>query len=333
MRQIGEHLPEMIQTAGFIDLAKTVDRDALRGQAPDRVREAIAATAGSLLSRRWRWAGPSYSSRAPSSDEALGLIRAAADVEVWPRHEPPSYEALRERTARCDGLFSLLTDRIDAPLLDASPRLRVVSNMAVGYNNIDVPAATRRGVYVGNTPGVLTETTADFTFALLLALTRRVSESERFVRRGDWKTWGPMDFLGADVHGAALGIVGMGRIGSAVARRAAGFGMRVRYTTRTPKPDAAGASPTDLDTLLRESDFVTLHVPLSDETRHMIGERELRLMKSAAYLITPRAGRSSTPRRSTTPPSRGASPAPPWTSPSPSRSPPTTPSSPSITSS
>ena len=180
----------------------------------------------------------------PVFDEALGLIRAAADVEVWPHHEPPPYEALRERMARCDGLFSLLTDRIDAPLLDASPRLRVVSNMAVGYNNIDVPAATRRGVYVGNTPGVLTETTADFTFALLLALTRRVSESERFVRRGEWTTWGPMDFLGADVHGAALGIVGMGRIGSAVARRAAGFGMRVRYTTRTPKPDAAGASPT-----------------------------------------------------------------------------------------
>ena len=231
----------------------------------------------------------------PVFEEALDQIRAAADVEVWPHHEPPPYETLRKRAARCDGLFSLLTDRIDAPLLDASPRLRVVSNMAVGYNNIDVPAATRRGVYVGNTPGVLTETTADFAFSLLLALARRVSESERFARRGEWKTWGPMDFLGADVHGAALGVVGMGRIGAAVARRAGGFGMRVRYTSRAPKPHAPG-EPTDLDTLLRESDFVSLHVPLSEETRHMIGERELGLMKSTAYLINTSRGEIVDPK-------------------------------------
>ena len=231
----------------------------------------------------------------PVFDEALDLIRAAADVEVWPQPEPPPYEALRERAARCDGLFSLLTDRIDAPLLGASPNLRVVSNMAVGYNNIDIPAATRRGIYVGNTPGVLTETTADLAFALLLALARRVSESERFVHRGEWKTWGPMDFLGADVHGAALGIVGMGRIGAAVARRAAGFGMRVRYTSRTPKPDAPG-EPADLDTLLRESDFVSLHVPLSEETRHMIGGRELGLMKPTAYLINTSRGEVVDPK-------------------------------------
>ena len=231
----------------------------------------------------------------PVFDEALDLIRAAAEVEVWPQPEPPPYEALRERAARCDGLFSLLTDRIDAPLLDASPNLRVVSNMAVGYNNIDVPAATRRGIYIGNTPGVLTETTADLALALLLALARRVSESERFVHRGEWKTWGPMDFLGADVHGAALGIVGMGRIGAAVARRAAGFGMRVRYTSRTPKPDAPG-EPAGLDTLLGESDFVSLHVPLSEETRHMIGERELGLMKSTAYLINTSRGEIVDPK-------------------------------------
>lgn len=231
----------------------------------------------------------------PVFDEAIDLLRAAADVEVWLHHEPPPYEALRERAVRCDGFFSLLTDRIDAPLLDASPRLRVVSNMAVGYNNIDVPAATRRGIYVGNTPGVLTETTADLTFALLLALARRVSESERFVHRGEWKTWGPMDFLGADIHGAALGIVGMGRIGAAVARRAVGFGMRLRYTSRTPKPDAPG-EPADLDTLLRESDFVSLHVPLSEETRHMIGERELGLMKSTAYLINTSRGEVVDPK-------------------------------------
>ena len=231
----------------------------------------------------------------PVFDEALDLIRATAEVEVWPQPEPPPYEALRDRAARCDGLFSLLTDRIDAPLLDAAPNLRVVSNMAVGYNNIDVPAATRRGIYIGNTPGVLTETTADLALALLLALARRVSESERFVHRGEWKTWGPMDFLGADVHGAALGIVGMGRIGAAVARRAAGFGMRVRYTSRTPKPDAPG-EPADLDTLLRESDFVSLHVPLSEETRHMIGERELGLMKSTAYLINTSRGEIVDPK-------------------------------------
>ena len=226
----------------------------------------------------------------PVFEEAIDLIRLVADVEVWPHSEPPPYDTLVEKASRSTGLFSLLTDRIDASLLEAAPHLRIASNMAVGYNNIDVSAATQRGVYVGNTPGVLTETTADFTFALLLALARRVSESERFVHRGEWKTWGPMDLLGADVHGATLGIVGMGRIGAAVARRALGFGMRVLYSTRTRKENLDGATRGELEVLLKESDFVSLHVPLSDETRHLIGERELARMKSTAYLINTSRG-------------------------------------------
>lgn len=226
----------------------------------------------------------------PVFTETVKLLQRVAEVEVWSQPLPPPYATLAEKAARSTGLFTLLTDRIDAPLLNDAPDLRVVSNMAVGYNNIDVAAATTSGIYVGNTPGVLTNTTADFTFALLLALARRVTESDHFVRRGEWKTWGPMDFLGADVHEATLGIIGMGRIGTAVSQRAQGFNMRVLCTSRSPKEIDGGPVWTDLETLLENSDFVSLHVPLSKSTHHLIGERELGLMKSTGYLINTSRG-------------------------------------------
>lgn len=221
---------------------------------------------------------------------AVERLRAVADVDVWPEELPPPYETLRERVAACDGVISLLTDRIDGPLIDAAPRLRVISNMAVGYDNIDVAAATKRGIPVGNTPGVLTETTADLAWALMLAVARRIPEAERFVREGRWKTWDPRLLLGYDVHGATLGVVGFGAIGRAVARRATGFGMRVLAANRSPIGDAGTARQVALGELLRESDFVSLHVPLTEETRAMIGERELRLMKRTAVLVNTARG-------------------------------------------
>jgi glyoxylate reductase len=219
--------------------------------------------------------------------DALAILAQHAQVDLWPADMPPPYDELALRAARSDAVIAMLTDRIDAALIEASPRLRVISNVAVGYDNIDVAAATARGIPVGNTPGVLTETTADLAFALMLAVARRVVEAERFLRDGRWHTWDPNMLLGSDVHGATLGIIGYGKIGQAVARRAAGFGMRVVFATR-----AQHAAPlqVDLDTLLRESDFVSLHVPLTDATRGMIGEQQLRAMKRTAYLINTARG-------------------------------------------
>jgi lactate dehydrogenase-like 2-hydroxyacid dehydrogenase len=197
-----------------------------------------------------------------------------------------------EKVTDIDGLYCLLTERIDAELLDAAPKLRVVSNMAVGYNNIDVDACTARGIPVGNTPGVLTDTTADCAFALLMAATRRIVEGADYVRAGRWKTWGPMLLMGQDVHGATLGIVGFGRIGQALARRARGFDMRVLYHdayVSDVAPDL-DATSVDLDTLLAESDFVSLHVPLTEETHHLIGEEELRRLKPTAVLVNTARG-------------------------------------------
>ena len=226
-------------------------------------------------------------------EAAIDLLRQACEVEVWEGELPVPRDVLLEKVRDIDGLFCLLTERIDQELLDAAPRLRVVSNMAVGYDNIDVAACTARGIPVGNTPGVLTETTADLAFALLLAAARRLVEGVDYVRAGKWKTWGPMLLMGQDVHGATLGIVGMGRIGQAVARRARGFDMRVLYHNRRPVPDAAaklGATYVDLDTLLRESDFVSLHVPLTEETYHLIGREELQKMKPTAVLVNTARG-------------------------------------------
>lgn len=226
-------------------------------------------------------------------DAGLRLVQAACDVDLWPEELPPSRGALLAHVAGVDGLLCLLTDRIDAEVMDAAgPNLKVISNHAVGFDNIDVPAATARGIPVGNTPGILTDATADFAFALLLAAARRVPEGERFVRAGRWKTWGPSLLLGPDVHGATLGLIGFGRIGQAMARRATGFAMRVLYHDPSlPQPPAGlDATPVDLPTLLRESDFVSLHVPLTPETRGLINRETLALMKPTAVLVNTARG-------------------------------------------
>ncbi|MBW3623171.1 MAG: D-glycerate dehydrogenase [Armatimonadetes bacterium] len=225
-------------------------------------------------------------------EEALRIIRSAADVRVWPEELPPSPEELRRECEGVDGLYCMLTDRIDGALLDATPRLKVISTMSVGYDHIDVSACRERGILLGHTPGVLDETTADLAFALILASGRRIAEADRFVRAGKWETWSPMFMTGQEVHGATLGIVGIGRIGQAVARRARGFGMRLLYHSRSPKPESEGlgAEYRSMDDLLRESDFVSLHVPLTEETRGLIGARELAVMKPTAHLINTARG-------------------------------------------
>lgn len=226
-------------------------------------------------------------------DAGLQLVQAACEVDLWTDELPPSRGALLAHVAGVDGLLCLLTDRIDAAVMDAAgPGLKVISNHAVGFDNIDVPAATARGIPVGNTPGILTDATADFAFALLLAAARRVAEGERFVRAGRWKTWGPSLLLGQDVYGATLGLIGFGRIGQAMARRAAGFAMRVLYHDPSlPQPPAGlNATPVDLGTLLRESDFVSLHVPLTPGTRQLINRETLALMKPTAVLINTARG-------------------------------------------
>jgi glyoxylate reductase len=225
--------------------------------------------------------------------ETLETVRAVAETEVWPEPMPPPRRVMLEKAADIDGLLCLLTDKIDAELLDRAPRLKVVSQMAVGYDNIDVAACTARKIPVGNTPGVLAETTADLAFALILAVARRVVEADEFTREGSWKTWSPMLLTGQDVHHATLGIVGMGQIGYAVARRAWGFDMSILYTHPRPHEEAErtlGARRVPLEELLAQSDFVSLHVPLKPETRHMIGEKQLYLMKPTAYLINTARG-------------------------------------------
>ena len=225
--------------------------------------------------------------------DALDRLAVETEMRLWEEPLPPPRETLLAEAREADGLLTLLTDRVDQELLDRAPRLRGVSNMAVGFDNIDVAACTARGILVGNTPGVLTNTTADFAFALLMAAARRVVEGDRFTRAGNWKTWDPGLLLGQDVHGATIGIAGMGQIGQAVARRARGFDMRILYTDAVPRPDieaATGARRVDLNELLRESDFVTLHVPLMPETRAMIGAAQLAMMKPEAVLINTSRG-------------------------------------------
>ena len=202
-------------------------------------------------------------------DQGLNLVQAFSEVDLWTDELPPPREVLLQRVAGVDGLLSLLTDRIDGEVMDAAgAQLRIISNHAVGYDNIDVPAATARGIPVGNTPGILTDATADFAFALLMAAARRVVEGERYVREGKWQTWGPSLLLGPDVHGATLGLIGFGRIGQAMAKRAQGFEMRVLYYDPSgPKAGAdLNATYVDLETLLAESDFVSVHTPLTSET-------------------------------------------------------------------
>jgi glyoxylate reductase len=214
--------------------------------------------------------------------DALERLAAEHEIDLWPEDRPPPTEALRRGVEPAEGLLCMLTDRVDSKLIAAAPRLRAISTHAVGTDNIDIAAATAREIPVGNTPDVLTGSTADLAVALMLAIARRLSEGEAIVREGKWGPWSPDFLLGRDLHQATVGIIGPGRIGSEVARRLAGFDTRVLTTGR----DAG----TPLDELLRQSDFVTLHVPLTDATRGLIGERELRLMKPDAYLINTSRG-------------------------------------------
>jgi glyoxylate/hydroxypyruvate/2-ketogluconate reductase len=216
-------------------------------------------------------------------------LRAQLDVDWREANEPLPPAELAARLQGCDGAFIAGTERIDAALLDACPQLRAVCTMAVGYNNIDLPACTARGVLVSNAPGVLTETTADFGFALMMAAARRVTESEHFLRAGQWKNWAYDLFAGADIHGATLGILGMGRIGQAIARRGAlGFGMKVAYHNRSRLPEAdetaVGARWLGLHDLLREADHLVIVVPYSPAVHHLIGAAELAMMKPTATL-------------------------------------------------
>ena len=226
-------------------------------------------------------------------DKGLDPVKETCRADIWPEELPPSREALLERVRGVDGLLCLLTDRFDTEVIEAAgPGLKVISNHAVGFDNIDVAAATERGIPVGNTPGILTDATADMAFALMMAAGRRVVEAEKFLRAGKWKTWDPSMLLGADFAGATLGIIGFGRIGQAVAKRATGFDMRVLYhdPSVSNSPSSLPAISTDLDTLLRESDFISVHVPLTPETRHLVNAEFLAKMKPNAVLVNTSRG-------------------------------------------
>jgi glyoxylate reductase len=224
----------------------------------------------------------------------LSLIKSACEAEVWPEPLPPPADVLRRKIADCDGLASLLTDKIDGPLLDSAPRLKVVSNFAVGFNNVDVPAATARGVAVGNTPGVLTDATADMAFCLLIGAARRLVEGHQYTLSGQWKTWEPLGHLGQDLAGRTVGIIGMGRIGYALAKRCrGGWDMNVLYHDVYASAKAESelqARRVDLDTLLAESDFISLHADLNEQTRGMIGREQFKKMKRTAILINTARG-------------------------------------------
>lgn len=224
--------------------------------------------------------------RIPEAGPAL--LRDSCGVEAWDSDDVVPRNVLLAGCREADALLCLLTDRIDGELLDNAPRLKVVATMSVGFDNIDLAACTARGIPVGNTPGVLTESTADLTWALLLACARRVVEGAGFVRAGGWTTWGPLLMLGPDIHGATLGIIGFGRIGAAVARRARGFDMRILYHDPGCREKAGqneGAACVPLETLLRESDFVSIHATLGPSSRGLIGAEALALMKPTAVLV------------------------------------------------
>jgi glyoxylate reductase len=230
-------------------------------------------------------------------DGGLNTIKAAFETDVWEHEKPPTKEELIERAKDCTALVSLLSDSIDREVIEALPNLKVIAQYAVGYNNIDLDAAHERGIVVTNTPGVLTETTADLTWALILAASRRLPEADAYVREGSWQVaWGPRMLLGKDIHGATLGIIGLGRIGSAVARRAKGYSMTILYHSRSETATTVqmeaevGACRTSLETLLKASDIVTLHVPLTPDTQGLIGETELAMMKPGAILINTSRG-------------------------------------------
>jgi glyoxylate reductase len=227
-------------------------------------------------------------------DAGLNRIKQHCDAEVWTDPLPPPHAVLRQKIAGCDGLVSLLTDKIDAALLDAAPRLKVVSNYAVGFNNVDVAAATERGIAVGNTPGVLTDATADMAFCLLITAARRVVEGHQYTLAGKWKTWEPLGHLGQDLAGRTLGVIGMGRIGYALAQRChGGWGMKILYhdVYRNEKAEKdLGARQVDLDTLLREADFVSVHTDLNEKTRGLFNTATFKKMKRTAVFINTARG-------------------------------------------
>ena len=228
-------------------------------------------------------------------DEAINLVKTVANVEVYKsENDPIPREILLDKVQDIDGLLPMLTDRIDKELLDKSRNLKVVSNYAVGYNNIDVEEATKHGVMVTNTPDVLTDTTADCAFLLLMSISRRLVEVDKYVRDGKWvKAWGPKMLLGSDITGKTLGIIGLGRIGKALVPRAKGFKMKILYHDIFRNKEAEnelGVEYRSLDDILAESDYISLHVPLMDATRHLIGEPELKKMKKTAYLINSARG-------------------------------------------
>lgn len=224
----------------------------------------------------------------------LTILQQFADVEVWHERQPPAYEVLLEKVKSIDGLLCLLTDKIDQQLIQAAINIRVISQMAVGYDNIDISAATARKIPVGNTPGVLTDATADLTWALLMASARRIVEADKFTRALRWQTWEPDLLLGADITGATLGVVGFGRIGQAVARRANGFDMRIIYTSinrcDTELENKLNVQFVSFETLLKQSDFVTIHTPLTSDTYHLFGKAQFEMMKRSAILINTARG-------------------------------------------
>lgn len=224
-------------------------------------------------------------------DAGLNLVLDVCDADVWDEPMPPTRDVLLEKVRGVDGFISMLTDRVDAELLDAAgSQLKVVSNHAVGFDNIVVPDATARGIPIGNTPGILTDATADIAFALLLAAGRRIVESERYIREGKWKTWHPSMLLGMDMAGKTIGIVGFGRIGRAVAKRAVGFGLRIIFYSPSAEPEFGAIKMNSLAELLRQSDFVSVHTPLNQNTRHLVNTDFLSKMKSNAVLVNTSRG-------------------------------------------
>ncbi|MEC9488103.1 MAG: D-glycerate dehydrogenase [Halanaerobium sp.] len=227
-------------------------------------------------------------------EKGLELLAGKYTVEVWPEETAPPKEALIEKVREAQGLVSLLSDPVDREVIEAGSELKVIANYAVGYDNIDIAAASRHGIQVTNTPGVLTDATADLAFALLMSTARRIVEADHYTRAGMWKGWGPKLMLGQEVSGSSLGIIGLGRIGAAMAKRGAGFGMDLYYTSRSPHPEVEaelGITRLELEELLQNCDFISLHCPLTEETEGLIGEQELKLMKEDAILVNTARGK------------------------------------------
>ncbi len=232
--------------------------------------------------------------------EAIKFLAEHHDVEVWKERTAPPRDLLIEKAGECAGLLTEITDLVDKELLDQASTLRVVANRAVGMDNIDIPEATRHGVLVANTPGVLHESCADFAFGLMLSLARNITYGDRQIRAGEWKMFDQIPYVGTDVYEATLGIIGMGLIGTAVARRATAFNMKIIYNSRTRKPEveeSLGAEwRPNMDSIFKEADYVSLHMPLTADTEYMVSSRELDLMKPTAFLINTTRGRTVDPK-------------------------------------